>query len=147
MIRKLKAFWTAFIVATGRAIVRGFAGKSYDWPTEAKRIYKRELACDPVNVRQFLVEQMKRAGYTGLCNSEAECGCSLDEPTPCEYPNFEDCFMAYRRECPCPAEPECHLRADGADYCFHIEKGGMANNEHRLRSVFDLGDRVGRERE
>lgn len=36
-------------------------------------------------------------GYTGLCNPDAECGCTLDCLMPCDEPHLRDCVAGYAR--------------------------------------------------
>jgi hypothetical protein len=59
-------------------------------------------------LRGWLVEH----GFDGLCNSEFECGCGLDDLFPCES-CFDDCEPAYLVE----AEPGA-----GVDLWFVTKK-------------------------
>lgn len=50
-------------------------------------------------VRDILAYWLKANGYDGLCNSDMECGCSIDDLIPCDAP-CDKCEAAYQGPSP-----------------------------------------------
>lgn len=53
----------------------------------------------PKAVRDILAYWLRANGYDGLCNSDMECGCSLDDLIPCDSP-CEKCEAGYQGPSP-----------------------------------------------
>jgi hypothetical protein len=51
-----------------------------------------------MTAREIIEKYLKDNGYDGLCNSDVECGCDLDELAPCDS-NMLDCEPAYKHIC------------------------------------------------
>ena len=58
-----------------------------------------------IDVRQILAEALRAQGYDGLCNSDMECGCVLDDLAPCDgdpwlcVPGYLDREAALEHDC------------------------------------------------
>ena len=58
-----------------------------------------------IDVRQILAEVLRDLGYDGLCNSDMECGCTLDDLAPCDespwgcVPGYLDREAAREHDC------------------------------------------------
>ena len=50
-------------------------------------------------VGTIVVDHLRDNGFDGLCNPDLECGCGLDDFTPCDEPSF-DCKPAYKGRTP-----------------------------------------------
>ena len=59
---------------------------------------KKQKTCIEI-VRSYL----KRYGYSGLYNPQANCGCEIDDLVPCGE-NFESCIPGYKYKCNCTKE-------------------------------------------
>lgn len=50
-----------------------------------------------MNVRQIVIEHLKKIGADGLCADE--CGCGIDDLFPCGNPDIDECKPAKRHDC------------------------------------------------
>lgn len=50
---------------------------------------------DGTTLMEILATFLKDNGYDGLCNPQAECGCSIDDLFPCGEYQHGDCIVAY----------------------------------------------------
>lgn len=48
-----------------------------------------------LTIAEIVKDWLVAHGYDGLCNSEQECGCRLDNLMPCEYPQEKECAAGY----------------------------------------------------
>lgn len=77
-----------------------------------------------MTIKELIIKYAKENGYTGLYNTELECGCSLSEDYPlcnniCYY-----CEFGYVTECVnCNEKDFCHLHKGGSDMCVRQTKG------------------------
>lgn len=69
------------------------------------------------DVHDIVAEYLKRYGYDGLFNSDADCACELDELAPCGEPSFS-CHPGFKYGCDC------------GDHDFHI--GTAAVRDHYI---------------
>jgi len=74
------------------------AEKSAPTPMQATALHEYDamkaagtLTC----IREIVVAWLKANGYDGLCNTENECGCTLDDLIPCNAPHETDCQAGY----------------------------------------------------
>lgn len=78
-----------------------------------------------MTIEQLIKDYAKQHGYSGLYNSERECGCSLDEHHPCEN-LCNECKFGYVVECKdCgikDSKAGCPLRDEGCDMCVRQQK-------------------------
>jgi hypothetical protein len=66
-----------------------------------------------MTTKDLLIEGLKAHGFDGLCNSDASCGCGIDDLAPCGGDcNVLDCEPAYKRPCKGAA---CPHPCDGYD--------------------------------
>jgi len=49
-------------------------------------------------IRQILKERLAAMGCDGLCYSDMECGCGLDDLAPCGYIDIDGCKPAKKGE-------------------------------------------------
>ena len=75
-----------------------------------------------MTVREIVVGYLRVHGFDGLCSSEEECSCTLDDLMPCGGELCEDCLPAYK----IPADPK--TTDSGFDYVLSIKKGGNHEN-------------------
>lgn len=59
-----------------------------------------ELSKDGTSVKQIIAEWLDQNGYDGLCNPEAECGCSKSDLFPCGCYQAGECVCAYKGKSP-----------------------------------------------
>ena len=52
-----------------------------------------------MNVKEIIEKYLKDNGFDGLCNSDSECGCDLEDLMPCDN-ECGDCEPAYKHKCP-----------------------------------------------
>ena len=50
------------------------------------------------NIKEIIIEYLKKNNVDGLCNSTVECGCGIDNLFLCES-SFGNCVPAKYREC------------------------------------------------
>ena len=55
-----------------------------------------------MTVKEIVEKYLKDNGYTGLVNSDGECGCEIDDLFPCGELYPECCEPGYK----CPAKPD-----------------------------------------
>ena len=53
-----------------------------------------------MDVGDIVAEYLEAHGYDGLCNIDAECGCTLDDWIPCQCLS-ENCLPGWKAPCPC----------------------------------------------
>ncbi len=79
-------------------------------------------------IRTYIIKALKEKGYTGLYNGEVcneGCGCSIDDLSPCECLNLDECKPAYKIDCvACPIYNE-------DNYCWVGEEMKNANEKYR----------------
>lgn len=70
---------------------------------------ERQKEDPPPNARGIVEEYLRSRGYDGLCNPDTECGCGLDDFTPCGI-EIGDCVPAYKhvRRCLDCDNQECN---------------------------------------
>jgi len=85
------------------------------------------------DVETAIKEYAKEHGYTGLYNSDFECGCLIDDIAPCDN-NCASCKFGYWTECKdCEDIETCEFHnIDGVEGCVRAKqtikiKGGKAN--------------------
>lgn len=52
-----------------------------------------------MNVKDFVEESLKKAGYGGLFNADVDCACVLGDLMPCESPDCGECCTGYKVAC------------------------------------------------
>jgi len=50
-----------------------------------------------ITIGNMIASQLKLMGADGLVNTNAECGCGIEDLAPCGCPNFDECQPAKRR--------------------------------------------------
>jgi len=50
-----------------------------------------------ITIGNMIASQLKLIEADGLVNTEAECGCGIEDLAPCGCPNFDECQPAKRR--------------------------------------------------
>lgn len=48
-----------------------------------------------LDLRTIVLTWLKNNGYDGLCNTDLECGCTLDDLMPCDGPDPSDCIAGH----------------------------------------------------
>lgn len=86
---------------------------------------ERQKEDPPPNVRGIVEEYLQSHGYDGLCTPDTDCGCGLDDFTPCGI-EIGDCIPAYKHVNRCS---ECYAQGcEGRDIteeevaCYHPDK-------------------------
>lgn len=51
-----------------------------------------------ITIKEIVRQWLEANGYDGLCESEVECGCPLDDFMPCDEPHLKGCVAAHREE-------------------------------------------------
>lgn len=69
-------------------------------------------------VRQIVGEWLVANGYDGLVAEDRECGCLVDDLSPCGGDDIMNCEAAYRGEC----YGECQCEEGGCDFHMLSEK-------------------------
>jgi hypothetical protein len=60
-----------------------------------------------MNVKEIIVDYLKKNGFEGLYNADGECGCLLEDLMPCGE-GGDYCEPGYKRPCDC------------GDHDFHV---------------------------
>jgi len=55
-------------------------------------------------IKQYLIENK----YDGLCSSDYECACAVEDLFPCMEVRT-DCFVGYKRQCDCEMNCDFHI--------------------------------------
>lgn len=74
-----------------------------------------EMSKDGTSVKEMVLGFLKANGYDGLCNPDAECGCSKDDLFACGNYQYGDCVCAYKGKPPAS-------EADDYDEWFYINQ-------------------------
>lgn len=78
-----------------------------------------------MNIKEIISEGLKAHGFGGLCNTDGECCCDIDDLAPCgESCDVLDCQGAYKVEDRCKT---CKSHCDGYDpdgpgICYTLKK-------------------------
>ncbi|MCP3680307.1 MAG: hypothetical protein GY782_08680 [Gammaproteobacteria bacterium] len=54
-----------------------------------------------MNVKEIIIDYLKKNGYDGMVNEFEECGCELTDLYPCEVIHVNECEPGYKKECSC----------------------------------------------
>lgn len=89
-----------------------------------------------MDLREIVAEGLKAKGFDGLYDSDAECGCLIENLMSCDEPNVH-CEAGYKRPCDgkgenCDGDCDFHIGPDKAE---HIpEAGKMVDSEGRANA-------------
>ena len=72
-----------------------------------------------MTVREIVIDWLKAHGCDGLCHCDSECGCRLDDFTPCFEPGF-DCVAGVKGSGPSEYEGEYDNWGEG--YIWMVPK-------------------------
>jgi len=64
---------------------------------------------DEVNVADMVAEYLKKNKFEGLCDTNGECGCELDDLFPCESKGVDQCEPGYKVPCSCGEGCDFHI--------------------------------------
>ena len=80
-------------------------------------------------IKQIIHDYLEERGFTGLCNGDIPCGCSIDDLTPCDG-DIASCEPAYKTKCKGEAcEHLCDGYDEGGD-CFTTVKPVRAGSHN-----------------
>jgi hypothetical protein len=75
-----------------------------------------------MTVTEIVIKYLEENGYDGLYNCDVECGCSINDFTPCGYIQNE-CQAGYANNCvDCKNKNDCSLQNGEYDIFFTDEK-------------------------
>ncbi len=91
-----------------------------------------------MNAREIVSVWLRKHGYDGLCNSDAECGCSADDLAPCGeiQTTCEPAFL-----CTLPADRRCEgcTRDPEAGRWFCPRNPATAGSQGAMGRILDAG--------
>ncbi|MCL2223602.1 MAG: hypothetical protein FWB96_01395 [Defluviitaleaceae bacterium] len=81
-----------------------------------------------MTVSEIIRSYLEEHGYDGLCNSKYECGCGVEDFTPCGNCDITVCEVAYVNDCTtCSKKSECRHDFDifySPEICYQPREGG-----------------------
>ena len=57
-----------------------------------------------IDGKKMIIAYLKEHGFTGLCQSAADCGCQISDLFPCDSEWFWECEAGYKENC----TPKCN---------------------------------------